>query len=99
MQKGLAGYDYFCGGAILNQKWIITAAHCLEEVKAEDLKIVVGTHDIKKRLPKDEYNIDKIINHENYRVGSGGELINDIALLRVSNSIDMSSDLVKSHLK
>ncbi|XP_026462244.1 chymotrypsin-1-like [Ctenocephalides felis] len=34
--------SHFCGGAILNEKWVISAAHCFQNISA--FTIVVGTN-------------------------------------------------------
>lgn len=41
-QVALYGGDklhYFCGGSILNENWIVTAAHCLGEQVLQNIKI------------------------------------------------------------
>lgn len=32
----------FCGGVIYKPTWILTASHCLENIKAQHLKVVAG---------------------------------------------------------
>lgn len=42
------GYSFihFCGGAIINEYWIVTAAHCLNTVSASGISIVAGEHNL-----------------------------------------------------
>lgn len=71
---------HFCGGSILNENYIITAAHCVNGKFAEDIKVVAGT--INLALPKYENDVHKIIIHEKYNYSDSWK--NDIALLKVT---------------
>lgn len=41
------GLRYLCGGTIINERYILTAAHCLKNLGAQSIvKVRVGEHDL-----------------------------------------------------
>lgn len=92
----------FCGGSVLNKKFIITAAHCFDSSKKSNpntIVVAVGfsrvTDDIdpnSARYGQQILPVKRIIRHENYSnkpVPSQGKVIyqNDIALVELKKSI------------
>ncbi|XP_036138929.1 mite allergen Der f 3-like [Monomorium pharaonis] len=75
---------HFCGGSVLNNYYVITAAHCVENQNARDIKVVAGT--INLTDPKSEHNVVKITVHKEY--DPSNSYINDIALLKVDRSLE-----------
>lgn len=37
--------ELYCGATIISQRYVITAAHCLENRNGEKIGVVVGEHD------------------------------------------------------
>nr|XP_022319359.1 atrial natriuretic peptide-converting enzyme-like isoform X1 [Crassostrea virginica] len=77
---------YFCGGSILNENWILTAAHCLGgKTTTGGITISVGDT---RRLAYNKYRQLKtpkaLYIHEDY---SSDTVRNDIALIQLSSPI------------
>ncbi|KAB5571247.1 hypothetical protein PHYPO_G00222830 [Pangasianodon hypophthalmus] len=85
----------FCGGSILSERWVITAAHCIEESKQRPFFIRVGEHNVnKKEGTEQDLEVEKAIMHPSYDPSTS--LYNhDIALVRLRSSI-LFTDHVRS---
>ncbi|XP_031626847.1 uncharacterized protein LOC116343091 [Contarinia nasturtii] len=76
--------NHYCGGSIINNWFILTAAHCTQGDKSypDNIKVVVGARELKSGGTW--LSIEKITNFPNY---SPTIFQNDISLLRTAQEI------------
>ncbi|XP_008212399.1 serine protease 120 isoform X2 [Nasonia vitripennis] len=73
---------HFCGGSILNKRWILTAAHCLAGFNNTAISAVVGTNYLDKG--GDKYQSKRIIAHPMY---NSLMIRNDVGLIELDKDI------------
>ncbi|XP_002049268.3 trypsin epsilon [Drosophila virilis] len=79
---------HFCGGSIYSGDIVVTAAHCLQSITAEELKVRVGT--TYWRSGGSVHSVRSFRNHEGY---NSKTMINDVAVIRMSSSVSFRSNV------
>ncbi|XP_026040585.1 serine protease 42-like [Astatotilapia calliptera] len=79
-----SGY-HFCGGSLINQNWIVSAAHCYES----RIQVRLGEHDISVNEGTEQFiDSSRVIRHPQY---DSWNIDNDIMLIQLSQPASLNS--------
>ena len=83
--------DQFCGGSLISNQWIVTAAHCMVdedsvELLPAEVEVAVGESVLSEISSADRLAVDRVVISPDY----DGDVVSDIALLRLSSPVAFS---------
>lgn len=84
-QIQLQFFGHYCGAAVINENWIITAAHCATGYPIDYIVVANQYNILVQEGSERKYLVTKIVRHEHW---DGSLNVNDIALMKVNREIE-----------
>ncbi|CAG2224542.1 Trypsin beta,Trypsin delta,Chymotrypsin-like serine proteinase,Trypsin alpha,Chymotrypsin A,Trypsin delta/gamma-like protein CG30031,Chymotrypsin B [Mytilus edulis] len=93
LQRGTgSSWSHSCGGSIIDEKWVVTAAHCVEGSSTSSLRVAAGStiwsEDVQTR------NLKDFTMHPDYD-GSASGYPNDIAVIELESPLELNENVDK----
>lgn len=92
------GRGQFCGGTLIDERLVLTAAHCVEKTSPQKIRALVGRTDLRSQgqTSGERHLVDEIIVHPHWNPKRDNR--HDIALLRLASASSLAPALLHNSL-
>lgn len=80
--------SFHCGASIIHESFVLSAAHCVEQLGVDKMTVGVGSADLGGH---ERYAIDKLIMHPDYSTDQFYILVSDAALLKLKKKLQFGT--------
>lgn len=77
---------FICGGVVVASHWVLTAAHCVDRVRNDEVQVVPGVLDLLSVGPSQRRTVSEVHVHPQWRTSG---INHDVALLRTKEPLNV----------